>query len=254
MKIGFPNNPKKDIVKEVEWIGQNGFDFVDLFLEPDMAVPEKIDTGKLKGVLEKHGLGTVGHTAWYLPIYCPVKVVRDATVEELKRNLPVHKALGVKAVTVHTSWYPGRFFSSQECVNFQVEALKEMVKEGEKHGIKIMLEHGDTEHDTVENLRKILDAVPGLYFHLDTGHANLHGRSVVDFIEAFPEKLVHVHVHDNDSSTDQHRPIGMGTIDWETVIRALKKQYDGTITLEIFAEKELVLKSKKKLRGMWDSV
>ena len=33
MKVGFPNNPRRDILEEIEWIGKNKFDFVDLFLE-----------------------------------------------------------------------------------------------------------------------------------------------------------------------------------------------------------------------------
>jgi len=41
MKIGFPNNPRRDTLNEIEWIGKNGFDFVDLFLEEDMAAPGK---------------------------------------------------------------------------------------------------------------------------------------------------------------------------------------------------------------------
>jgi len=53
MKIGFPNNPRKDIVKEIEWIGKNKFDFIDLFLEEDKAIPEKIDVEKVKKVLKK---------------------------------------------------------------------------------------------------------------------------------------------------------------------------------------------------------
>ncbi len=48
MKIGFPNHPQRNILKEIEWIGKNGFDFVDLFLEEDKAVPEKIDIKKNK--------------------------------------------------------------------------------------------------------------------------------------------------------------------------------------------------------------
>ena len=40
MKIGFPNNPRKNILEEIEWIGKNGFDFIDLFLEEDQAGPE----------------------------------------------------------------------------------------------------------------------------------------------------------------------------------------------------------------------
>ena len=48
MKIGAPTHPRKDLVKEIEWIGRNGFDFVDLFLEEDKAVPDKINIEKYR--------------------------------------------------------------------------------------------------------------------------------------------------------------------------------------------------------------
>jgi hypothetical protein len=67
MKIGFPNNPRKDLLEEIEWIGKNGFGFVDLFLEEDQAVPEKINVEKVKKLLEKYKLSVIGRTAWYLP-------------------------------------------------------------------------------------------------------------------------------------------------------------------------------------------
>ncbi|MFH0837482.1 MAG: sugar phosphate isomerase/epimerase, partial [Candidatus Aenigmatarchaeota archaeon] len=64
MKIGYPNHPRKDIINEIEWIGKNKFDFIDLFIEEDQAVPEKIDIIKTKKLLKKYNLDIVGHTAW----------------------------------------------------------------------------------------------------------------------------------------------------------------------------------------------
>jgi len=89
MKIGFPNNPRKDLLKEIEWIGKNGFDFVDLFLEEDKATPEKINVEKVKKLLRKYNLGVVGHTAWYLPIGSPIKTLREASVKEIVRYFEV---------------------------------------------------------------------------------------------------------------------------------------------------------------------
>ena len=34
MQIGVMNHPARDPIGEIEWIGQNGFDFVDFTLEP----------------------------------------------------------------------------------------------------------------------------------------------------------------------------------------------------------------------------
>ena len=34
MKIGVMNNPMHDLLREIQWIGEHKFDFVDMTLEP----------------------------------------------------------------------------------------------------------------------------------------------------------------------------------------------------------------------------
>ena len=255
MKIGFPNHPRKDILKEIEWIGKNGFDFVDLFLEEDKAVPEKIDIDKVKRLLEKYNLGAIGHTAWYLFIGSPIKSIRDCCVKEAERYFQVFKKLEAKCVTIHANWSPS-LFSEGEGIKFQIETLRSLVKVAKKYKLKIMYEPIDTKKDTLKNVSKILKKVPDLYFHLDVGHANLFRKSIISFIKKFHKKLIHIHLHDNKGKKDEHKPIGKGNINFKRIIKELKKyRYDGTITLEIFSKnKKLALQSQRKLRKLWENL
>lgn len=251
MEIGFPNNPRKDILKEIKWIGKKEFDFVDLFLQEDKAIPKEIDVKKTKKLINKYNLGAVGHLDWRLPIGSPIKTLRKSAVEEAKRYFKILDKLPVKYVTIHANW-PGGMFSDKEGIEFQVETLKELKKESKKHNFEIMYELIPTELDTVKNVSKILKKVPNLKFHLDIGHANLYGKDVRDFIKKFHKRLVHVHLHDNDGAKDQHLPMGCGEINWEKLLKALKKHYDGTITLEVFSkDKDYALATKNKLRKLW---
>ena len=252
MEIGFPNHPRRDLLKEIEWIGKNGFDFVDLFLEEDMATPEKVDAKAVRRLLEKFGLGVIGHTAWYMPIGSPVKALRNAAVEELKRYFQVFAEIGVDFVNIHANW-PGGLFSDKEGVKFQIESLKRLVEEAKEFGIKLMLEPLDTRNDTLKNISAILKAIPELYLHLDIGHTSLYGRKPKDFIKRLHEKLRHVHLHDNNRAKDLHLPLGCGTIEWEKILKVLKRYYDGTITLEVFSrDRDYVLIARDKLRELWD--
>lgn len=254
MKIGFPNHPRRNIVKEIEWIGQNNFDFVDLFLEEDQAVPEKIDVKRLKQFFKNYNLDAVGHTAWYLPIGSPIKSLREAVIKEVIRYFEVFNKLGVEFITIHANW-PGIVFSPREGVEFQIESLGKLVKEAEKYNLKLMYEPIDTLNDSIENISVILKEIPELFFHLDIGHANLFGRKPEEFIEKFHPKLKHVHLHDNFGNADLHLPLGHGVINWERILRILKKYYDGTITLEIFSKnKDYVLQSKEKLKELWQKI
>jgi sugar phosphate isomerase/epimerase len=251
MKIGFPNNPRRNILKEIEWIGSNSFDFVDLFLEEDQAAPEKIDPTKLKSLLSRYSLDAVGHTAWYLPIGSPMRALRAAAIKEVKRYLELFADLGVSKVTIHSHW-PGGMFSAQEGVEFQIESLSEIVKMARIYHLVIMYEPVDTPDDSQKNVARILGSVPDLMFHLDIGHANLHGRRPEQFIQEFSSRLTHVHLHDNVRNQDLHLPMGSGTVNWDEVIKSLKRHYDGTITIEVFSrDKDYVLHSRDKLKRMW---
>jgi len=93
----------------------------------------------------------------------------------------------------------------------------------------------------------------GLYLTLDLGHANLFGKSIEEFIRKFHTKIRHVHLHDNDGRKDLHLPMGVGNINWEKILKTLKRNYDGTITLEVFSkDRDYVVLSKEKLRRLWE--
>ncbi len=118
MKIGFANNPRKKILEEIEWIGKNNFDFIDLFLEEDGTAPGKIDVEEVKRLLEKYKLDAVGHTAYYLPIGSPIKSLRGAAARETIRYLAVFNRLEVKFVTINANWAVA-MFSAKEGIKFQ---------------------------------------------------------------------------------------------------------------------------------------
>jgi sugar phosphate isomerase/epimerase len=53
----------------------------------------------------------------------------------------------------------------------------------------------------------------------------------------YGNKLMALHLHDNDGTGDQHRIPGEGTINWDIVVRKIKKTtYRGAVTLEVTNE------------------
>jgi sugar phosphate isomerase/epimerase len=252
MLIGYPNHPRRNFLNEINWIGDNHFDFMDVFLEEDKASPQNINVQKSKALLKKYSLKTVGHTSWYLPVGSPNKAIRLIAVKEISKCFKIFKKLEVKLVTIHANWASG-LFSEAEAIDFQLESLKLLTDKARECGLELIYEPTVSKHDTIENIEKILKKVPNMHFHLDIGHANLNNNDPIKFIEVFHSKIKHVHLHDNDGIRDLHLPIGCGTVDWQRTINELKKYYDGTITLEIFSsDRDFVLLSKKKLRKLWD--
>lgn len=251
MKVGFPNNPRKDIKSEIKWIGDNGFDFVDLFLEPDKADLGKVNIKKVKGQLDYYGMERIGHTAWYLPIGSPLRELRACAVEIIERYLDAFVEIGCDKVTIHSNWPPS-LFSEDEGVEFQTESIQNILDFASDAGVKILLEPLGTPYDHAGNIDRILALNEELYFHADIGHLNIFDREPVEYLRRYKDKLMHVHMHDNNGSDDLHLPIGSGTIDWDHLLSSLNIFYDGTITLEIFSDdREYVLYSKKKLLDKW---
>jgi sugar phosphate isomerase/epimerase len=77
---------------------------------------------------------------------------------------------------------------------------------------------------------------------IDLGHMHfwLHARpyysgvSPEQFLANVPVPITEVHVHDNDGTADQHRPLGTGTNDIDAAVRGLRAAgFDGVCTVEV---------------------
>ena len=69
------NNPMGNLLKEIQWIGENRFDFVDLTLEPPGAQANSVNIDAVNELIDKYDLEAVGHTAYYLPLASPFQRV-----------------------------------------------------------------------------------------------------------------------------------------------------------------------------------
>jgi sugar phosphate isomerase/epimerase len=100
MLIGAMNHPGRDILGELQWINELGFDFVDLTLEPPMAAVSSFKVEEVKGRLNDSGLGIVGHTA-YLPICSPFESIRAARWTNSSAVLTFSSRLGAQWMNLH---------------------------------------------------------------------------------------------------------------------------------------------------------
>ena len=248
MRIGYPNHPRRELAEEIAWAGENGFDYLDLFLEADKASLEVVDPDAVRVWLDRFELDVVGHLAWYLPIGSPMPQLRRAAVDVTVEYLRVFARIGAPAVSIHTNW-PSRLFTVGEGIWWQIESLREIAAAAKALGLRIMLEPTGSEKDNAGNISTILNALPEILCHLDIGHCNLHGRDPATMIRQFAERLHHLHIHDNNGLADLHLPVGAGIIDWAAVSEALREVgYDRTATVEVFSkDRDYLLLSKRKI-------
>jgi sugar phosphate isomerase/epimerase len=249
------NHPARDLLQEIEWIAAMGLGFIDLTLEPPMAASWRVDRGAVRRSLERHGLGVVGHTAFYLPIASGIEEIRRASLEELRRCVDVFAEIGARWMNVH----PDRHAPMHDrgfFVEKNLATLGELLPYAAERGVGLMVENLPGDFNTARELGELLDPLPALGLHLDIGHANLLvGQSTVEeLLSAYGTRLRHVHLHDNKGgAADLHLPLGTGSVDVRRAVRSLKALgYDGTITLEVFApDPHHLVYSRDLLQRVW---
>lgn len=115
----------------------------------------------------------------------------------------------------------------------------------------------------LENLRRLdyLDYIfeninhPYLKFCFDSGHANAFTKNIDTFeFMKYQDKLVCIHLSDNDGSYDQHLVPSEGNINWDKLMKTLRNiDFTGPLTLEAvkkdndFDEKQYLQFSKHVL-------
>jgi len=257
MLIGAMNHPRRDVLKEIEWIADMGLEFIDLTLEPPAAAVWKVDAQAIRRALEKHRLAVVGHTAYYLPLASPFESIRHAAVNELKKCIEVFATIGAAWMNIHPSSEPPMHPRSF-AIERNIQSLQELVPLARERGVGLMVENLPGHFNTVRQLSPLLEAVPELGLHLDIGHANLlvEENTTDKILAAFGSRLRHVHLHDNKGGEeDLHMALGAGTLDTAHCVRLLRScGYDGTITLEVFCpDLHYLAYSRDVLRKLWEN-
>lgn len=173
-------------------------------------------------------------------IASPNPVLRRVMLKRLEKSLGYASALKCKQWVFHSGSKSGvsEFYPNLDW-QINLRSVKSLVAISKKLGVDIAIENTP---EPFSFLVKRMEDVALFYSELgsdidlglalDVGHANTD-QQIFGFIEKFAEKIVHVHVSDNEGRYDQHKGIGYGKIDWEAVAKAFKRaNYKGVIVCE----------------------
>ncbi len=254
MLVGSMNTPALPLDDELRRIAEGGFDFVDLALEPPGAWP--VDGERVGRLLTELGLAAVGHTAYYLPIASPFLELREQAFALVGAAFETFAAAGVRLVNVHPDPV-SRLFSERDVLARNADAIARLTEDAEERGLTLMVENLGRSFSKVEDFEPIFAVADNARFHLDVAHAHMwRGKDepnrTAELLQAFRDRLAHVHVSDNLGGEDLHLPLGVGTIDWPDVVATLKRAgWDGTVTLEVFAPERAYLETSRRLWLEW---
>lgn len=254
MYLGAMNNPEMDVMAELQDFASWGFDFAELAIEGPRALPDELNSIRTAviDVLSTFNHSPVAHVPWYFYVGHPYPEIRKAYLKETIHVLDTAAEVGCTLVGLHIHKPKGLY---QDKLKQNIASLREIAKHAAELGIDLAVENLDESAFSVDDFKEIFNDLPQVKFLFDIGHANMgspQGRAVYSFLEAFRDRIAHVHAHDNLGYDDDHLPIGSGVIDWKEVVPALKKVYDGTITLEIHTEdKDYLRMSREKFAEIW---
>ena len=104
-----------------------------------------------------------------------------------------------------------------------------------KTGASVAIENGTSWAEWQFFIEMVQDLQhPNVGLNIDTGHANLGDMDPAKAIKAAGSLLITTHLQDNYGQVDDHLPPGLGTIDWPSVVSALKQaDYQGVYMVEI---------------------
>ena len=167
-----------------------------------------------------------------------VDTLETVYLPKLLKILSIMPQLNMQLLTIHL-WVDPRFVSP-DVIAHKVEFLKRLLSKADASGIRVCIENLS---ENATHLSRIFEALPSLNLTLDLGHAQLltSQNTSFGFMERFPERIQHIHLHDNLGGTsvkdDLHLPVGKGIINFEGIFKNLSLiGYNRTITLELRPE------------------
>jgi len=186
-------------------------------------------------------------------IASPSSVLRHTILKRLEKSIYHARQLDSRLWVFHpglktgvSDFYPGLDW------RLNMESVRVLLRVARKQGVDIAIENVPEPHPflmkSVQDFSRFYNEMDeDIGLALDIGHANLN-HQVQDFISQFSDKIVHMHVSDNDGIQDSHLGIGHGTIDWASVAEAVKRvEYAGVIMVESIEHTEESLQTLRKL-------
>lgn len=147
-------------------------------------------------------------------------LIGDKLEETLIFDIETAHKYGFKCVVVHTM---GKFNEIGK------NRLLRILDVCEKNNVFLAIENIDYQQPILDIFKNINH--PYLKFCYDSGHNNCFDRDF-DYLSNFGDKLICLHLHDNNGLRDQHTLNRFGTINWTALAQKLSKLDLSNVSLD----------------------
>jgi sugar phosphate isomerase/epimerase len=232
-----------------------GLAFVELSFDLHEVAPALQDATLIAELVAATGVGVTVHLSYVdLNLASLIPAARRTSVDRTLRGLDYAHRVGAHCGVLHSGLH---YLPHPQAEQLVTQALEASLGELALSSVPIALENLVlTDHDFVRGPRHLHDITTrhGMQNCLDFGHAHVEGlRDGCDRLAEYRlllgERVIHLHVHDNDGSGDAHLPVGEGTIDYAAHADFLAA-FTGTVCLEVRSGEEGVRASVSHLRRL----
>ncbi|MFH2057040.1 MAG: sugar phosphate isomerase/epimerase family protein [bacterium] len=141
--------------------------------------------------------------------------------------------LNAGIVILHLCYHAPRDY--EQDLQSLLDSLDVLIESAENMGIKLAAENLVTEPShtfLAESLATFDSKHYGLCY--DSSHAQLTGRQPLEWLERFGDRLLAVHLSDNDGQQDRHWLPFTGIVDWKALTNTLRdNDFSGSLLLEV---------------------
>lgn len=176
--------------------------------------------------------------------------VWKVTLERFLRIIDIARMMKPEVLVFHPGYDKWRFHGHEDLwLENSLKIWSKVLEESKDIGSSIAIENVfEEDPSTLEGLIKGIDS-PRFGICFDTGHFHLFSKKPLkEWIDRLGNRLVEVHIHDNNGKADEHLAIGDGRMDFNSLFILLNNlPRKPLLTIEAHG-KEAVEKSIERIR------
>ena len=206
----------------IQWIHHWNTDFI--YTPPEIRQIEKWLKGFNLKLFDLHATAGV-EKRWF----SETEYEREAGVDLVKNRAEMTHALGGNVIVMHIPRLIPDNLAKWKQLKKSLDEL-----EGFCARKKIRIAVENLFFDEFNGISKLMQGYSPDYLGIcyDSGHGNMGGKGL-DHLAKFADRLIALHLHDNNGFDDQHKPLFSGTTDWPKLAAVVSKStYTGPLTQE----------------------